>query len=98
LVDLSTAYYNASPQVTAILALVRDVISAATDPERRESGPQVSELAAASRNGQPRAIHDRLAPGEFERLLTAARAGACRKALAAEFGISRRSIHRLLTG
>jgi FixJ family two-component response regulator len=97
-VDLSTAYYNSSPQVTAILARVRDVISAAVAPERHQPGRQVSELAAASRNGQPRAIRDRLAPEEYEQLLTAVRAGVCKKALAAEYGISRRSIYRLVAG
>jgi hypothetical protein len=39
-----------------MLARVRDVISAAAAPERHQPGPQVSELAAASRNGQPRAM------------------------------------------
>jgi DNA invertase Pin-like site-specific DNA recombinase len=96
-VDLSTAYYNSSPQVTRLLARVQDVISAAAARERHQSTSQVSELAAASRNGQPRAIRDRLALEEYERLVAAARAGACKKALAIEFGISRRSIYRLLT-
>jgi hypothetical protein len=97
MVDVSTAYYNSSLQVTAVLARVRDTIVAVAAPERRQPGPQVSELAAASRNGQPRAIRDRLALEEYERLVTAARAGVCKKALAAEFGISRRSIYRLMT-
>lgn len=96
-VDLSAAYYNSSLQVTALLARVRDVISAAAAPERHQSGPQVSGLATASQNGQSRAIRDRLAPEEYERLVTAARAGVCKKALAAEFSISRRSDYRLLT-
>ncbi|THV28998.1 hypothetical protein E9998_09605 [Glycomyces paridis] len=95
-VDLSTADYNSSPQVTAMLARVRDVISAAAAPERHQSGSGVSDLAAASRNGQPRAIRDRLDPGDYQRLLTVARAGYCKKALAVEYGISRRSIYRLL--
>ncbi|GAA2158929.1 hypothetical protein [Glycomyces rutgersensis] len=95
---LSTAYYNSSPQVTDILARVRDIISAAGAAERHQSGPRVSELAAASRNGQPRAIRDRLDPGDYQRLLAAAWAGYCKKALAAEYGISRRSIYRLLAG
>ncbi|WP_091028923.1 hypothetical protein [Glycomyces harbinensis] len=94
--DLSTAYYNSSLQVTAPLLRVQDVISAGAAPERHQPGPQVSELAAASRNGQSRAIRDRLDPGDYQRLLTAARAGYCKKALAAEYGISRRSIYRLL--
>jgi glutamine synthetase adenylyltransferase len=97
-VDLSTAYYNSSPQVAAILARVPDIISSAAAPERHQAAPQVSELAAASRNGQPRAIRDRLDLGDYERLLTAARGGYCKKALATEYGISRRSIYRLLTG
>ncbi|GAA2158944.1 hypothetical protein [Glycomyces lechevalierae] len=94
--DLSTAYYNSSPQVTAVLARIRDIISATAAGERHQSGPQVSELAAASRNGQPRAIRDRLDLDDFQRLLTAARAGCCKKELAAAYGISRRSIYRLL--
>jgi len=98
LVDLRTAYYNSSPQVTALLARVRDIISAAGDPDRHQSGSRVSELAAASRNGQPRAIRDRLDPDDYQRLLTAARAGYCKKALATEYGISRRSIYRLMAG
>jgi hypothetical protein len=97
-VDLRTAYYNSSPQVTALLLRVRDIISAAGAPERHQPRPQVSELAAASCNGQPRAIRDRLAPEEYQRLLAAARAGACKKTLAAEYGISRRSIYRLVAG
>jgi hypothetical protein len=97
-VDLGTAYYNSSPQVIAMLACVRDIISADGVPERHQPGPQVSELAAASRNGQPRAIRDRLAPEEYRRLLTAVRAGVCKEALAAEYGISRRSIYRLVAG
>ena len=80
------------------MARVRDVISAAAAPERHQSGPGVSELAAASRNGEPRAIRDRLDPDDFQRLLAAARAGVCKKALAAAYGISRRSVYRLLTG
>jgi hypothetical protein len=81
----------------ALLARVRDIISAAAGPERHQSCPSVSTLATASRNGQPRAIRDRLDPADYQRLLTAARAGTCKKALAAEYGISRRSIYRLLT-
>jgi hypothetical protein len=77
---------------------VRDIISVAGAPERHNPRPQVSELAAASRNGQPRAIRDRLDPGDYQQLLTAVRAGVCKKALAAEYGISRRSIYRLLAG
>jgi hypothetical protein len=69
------------------LARARAVISAAA--KRHQSIPQVSELAAASRNGQPRAIRDRLAPDGYQRLLTAARAGYCKKALATEYGFSR---------
>ena len=94
--DLSAAYYDSSPQVTTLLLRVRDVISAAGSPERHQSVPQVSALAAASCNGQPRAIRGRLAPEDYQRLLTAARAGYCKKALAAEYGISRRTIYRLL--
>ncbi|SDD15981.1 hypothetical protein SAMN05216270_10288 [Glycomyces harbinensis] len=96
LVDLNIAYSNSSPQATARLVRVRDVILAAGAPERHQTGPQVSELAAASRNGQPRAIRDRLDQDDYQRLLTAARAGYCKKALAAEYRISRRSIYRLL--
>ncbi|GAA2275683.1 hypothetical protein GCM10009853_032270 [Glycomyces scopariae] len=77
---------------------VRDVISAAAVPVRHQPGPGVSDLAAASRNGRPRAIRDRLDPDDYQRLLTAARAGCCKMTLAAEYGISRRSIYRLLTG
>jgi DNA invertase Pin-like site-specific DNA recombinase len=95
-VDLSTAYYNSSPQVTALLACIRDVISAAAATERHQSMPEVSELAAASRNGQPRAIRDRLDPDEYQQLLAAARAGVCKRALAEKYGISRRSIYRLM--
>lgn len=75
---------------------VRDVISAAAAQERHQSAPQVSELAAASRNGQPGAICDRLDPEDYQQLLVAARAGVCKKALATEYGISRRSIYRLM--
>jgi transposase-like protein len=54
-----------------------------------------SQLALACRNGKPRAIRDRFSPEEYQRLVEAAQAGACNKRLAAEFGISRRSIERL---
>jgi DNA invertase Pin-like site-specific DNA recombinase len=98
MVDLSIAYYNSSPHITALLTRVRDVISSTAGPERHQPGSRVSELAAASRNGRPRAIRDRLDPADYQQLLTAARAGYCKKALAEEYGISRRSIYRLLTG
>lgn len=93
--DLSVAYYNSKHQVKALLARVQGLISDVTARDWREPAPQLSQLALACRNGKPRAIRDRFAPEEYERLVEAARAGACKKRLAAEFGISRRSIERL---
>jgi hypothetical protein len=96
LVDLSVAYYNSKHQVKAILARVQGLISAVAAHDWREPVPQLSQLARDCRNGKPRAIRDRFIPEEYERLVEAARAGACKKRLAAEFGISRRSIDRLV--
>jgi hypothetical protein len=95
-VDLSVAYYNSKHQVKAMLARVQSLISDVTARNCREPAPQLSQLARDCRNGKPRAIRDRFAPEEYERLVEAARAGACKKRLAAEFGISRRSIDRLV--
>jgi hypothetical protein len=94
-VDLSVAYYNSKPQVKGMLARVQVLISTVTARDWHEPVPQLSQLALACRNGKPRAIQDRLAPEEYQRLVEAAQAGACKKRLAAEFGISRRSIDRL---
>jgi hypothetical protein len=94
-VDFSVAYYNSKHQVRAMLARVQGLISDVTARDWREPAPQLSQLARDCRNGQPCAIRDRLAPEEYERLIEAARAGACKKCLAAEYGISRRSIDRL---
>lgn len=95
-VDLSVAYYNSSLHVRAVLARVQGLISTVTAGDYREPVPQLSKLALACRNGMPRAIRDRLAPEEYDSLLEAARAEACKKRLAAEFDISRRSIDRLV--
>lgn len=78
-----------------MLARMHGLVSVATAHDWREPAPQLPQLALACRNGKPRAIRDRLAPEEYQRLVEAARAGACKKRLAAEFGISRRSIDRL---
>jgi hypothetical protein len=96
-VDLSVAYYNSKPQVKVMLARVQDLISAVTARDWREPAPQLPQLARDCRNGKPRAIRDRLATEGYERLLEAARAGACKKRLAVEFGISRRSIERMIS-
>jgi hypothetical protein len=94
-VDLSIAYCNSKPQVKAMLTLVQGLISDVTARDWREPVPQLSQLARDCRNGRPRAIRDRLAAEEYRRLIDAARAGVCKKQLAAEYGISRRSIDRL---
>jgi hypothetical protein len=39
-----------------------------------------------------------LDPGDYQRLLSAVHAGVCKKVLAAEYGISRRSVYRLVAG
>jgi hypothetical protein len=95
-VDLSVAYYNSEPQVKALLGRVQGLISVVAARDWRETAPQLSQLSVSCRNGKPRAIRDRLAPEEYRRLLDAARAGADKGRLAAEFGVSRRSIDRLL--
>lgn len=79
-----------------MLTCVQGLISDVTARDWRVPVPRLSQLALACRNGKPRAIRDRFAPEEYQRLVEAARAGACKKRLAAEFGISRRSIDRLL--
>lgn len=47
------------------------------------------------RNGQLRAIRDRLAPDEYERLLDAVRAGVSKRELAKQYGISLRTVYRV---
>ncbi|SDD16059.1 hypothetical protein SAMN05216270_10292 [Glycomyces harbinensis] len=79
-----------------MLARVQDLISGVTARDWREPVPQLSQLALACRNGKPRAIRDRFSPEEYRRLVEAARAGTSKKGLAAEYGISRRSIDRML--
>jgi hypothetical protein len=95
-VDLSVAYYNSKHQVKAMLARVQGLISDVTARDWREPVPQLSQLTLAYRNGKPRAIRDRFAPEEYQRLVEAAQAGASKKGLAAAYGISRRSIDRML--
>ncbi|GAB4006356.1 hypothetical protein GCM10029992_56780 [Glycomyces albus] len=63
-----------------------------------EPVPQLSRLALACRNGKPRAIRDRLTPEEYERLLAAVRSGVSKRLLANEYGVSVRSVYRLLPG
>jgi acetyl-CoA acetyltransferase len=77
-----------------MLTLVQDLIS---DDGSRLAGTGTSIVPTRTdcRNGKPRAIRDRLAAEEYRRLIEAARAGVCKKQLAAEYGISRRSIDRL---
>lgn len=61
-----------------------------------EFWPQLSGLARDCRNGQPRAIGDRLDSDDHARLIEAALAGACEKRSAAEHGTSLRSVCRLV--
>jgi transcriptional regulator of acetoin/glycerol metabolism len=96
LVDLSVAYYNSKPQVKALLNRLRGLIDAIPDREGPEAMPRLSQLAQASRSDTPRAVRDRLDVDELERLLIAARADVPRMQLAAEFGVSRKTIYRLL--
>ncbi|GAB4006382.1 hypothetical protein GCM10029992_56880 [Glycomyces albus] len=94
--DLLVSYYNSKPQVKGSLARLRRLMVAIDARDWHEPVPQLSQLARDCRNGQPRAIRDRLSPEEYERLVEAVRAGVCKLHLAAEFDISRRSIYRLL--
>jgi hypothetical protein len=95
-VDLSVAYYNSKPQVKAMLVRMGDLVAAIAALEGPGPVPPLSQLALASRNGGPRAVRDRLEADELERLLLAARAGIPRKHLVAEFGVSRKTIYRLV--
>jgi len=83
-------------QVRSLLARVEGLISDVTARYYREPVLQLSQLALACRNGKPRAIRDRFAPEEYQRLVEAAQAGASKKGLAAAYGISRGSIDRML--
>jgi len=94
-VDLTLAYCNSKPQVKGVLARLRRLVTAIDARDWHEPVPKLSQLATGCRNGQPRAIRDRLSPDEYQRLLDAVRAGACSSALAAKYGISRRSVYRL---
>jgi hypothetical protein len=94
-VDLSVAYCNSKPQVKAMLARIQRLISASTARDCREPVPQLSQLALGCRNGQPRAIRDRLGPEECERLLGAVRAGVSQRQLAKQYGMSLRTVYRL---
>ncbi|GAB3237265.1 hypothetical protein GCM10027447_36300 [Glycomyces halotolerans] len=95
--DLSVAYYNSKPQVKGRLARLRWLVTAIDARDWHEPVPQLSQLAQGCRNGRPRAIRDRLAPDEYERLLEAVRAGVSKRQLAEQHGISLRSVYRLLT-
>lgn len=94
--DLTGCYYNSPPQVRALLTRLRDLIGAIWADERPEPVTRLSQLALAPRNGTPRAVRDRLDIDELERLLAAARAGVPRMQLVAEFGVSRKTIYRLV--
>jgi hypothetical protein len=96
LVDLSVAYYNSKPQVKALINRLRGLIDAVPAHGGHEAVPQLSQLALASRSVAPRAVRDRLDVDELQRLLIAARAGVPRMQLAAEFGVGRKTIYRLL--
>jgi hypothetical protein len=95
-VDLTGSYYNSPPQVKASLTRLGGLIDAISADEQPEPVPQLSQLALAPRNGTPRAVRDRLDVDELERLLVAARAGVPRMRLVTEFGVSRKTIYRLL--
>ncbi|WP_372451692.1 helix-turn-helix domain-containing protein [Glycomyces salinus] len=95
-VDLSVSYYNSEPQVKGILARLRRLLTAIDARDWHEPVPQLSQLARDCRNGRPRAIRDRLTPEEYEHLLEAVRAGVPKRQLATQFGISLRSVYRLL--
>ncbi|GAB4006347.1 hypothetical protein GCM10029992_56750 [Glycomyces albus] len=94
--DLALAYYNSKPQFKGLLARLRRVVAAIDARDWQEPVPQFSQLAQGCRNGRPRAIRDRLTPEEYERLLEAVRAGVPKRQLATQFGISLRSVYRLL--
>ncbi|GAA2285987.1 hypothetical protein GCM10009853_046270 [Glycomyces scopariae] len=96
MVDLTLAYYNSKPQVKLLLARLRRLVTAIGARDWHEPVPQLSQLAAGCRNGQPRAIRDRLAPEEYERLLVAVRAGVSKRQLATQYGMSLRTVYRLL--
>jgi hypothetical protein len=96
LVDLTGSYYNSPPQVRASISRLGDLITAIPAGNRAEPMPQLSQLALAPRNGTPQAVRDRLDVDELERLLIAARAGVPRMQLVADFGVSRKTIYRLL--
>ncbi|WP_407648965.1 helix-turn-helix domain-containing protein [Glycomyces albidus] len=63
-------------------------------PTRTRNSIVPTRTGSAQRH--PRAVRDRLDIDELERLLTAARAGVPRMQLVAEFGVSRKTIYRLL--
>jgi hypothetical protein len=96
-VDLSVSYYNSKPQVTGLLAHLQRLVTAIDARDWHEPVPQLSQLARDCRNGKPRAIRDRLAPEEYERLLAAVRAGVPKRQLARQYGVSLRSLYRLPT-
>jgi hypothetical protein len=94
-VDLTLAYYNSKPQIKGLLARLRRLVTAIDARDWHEPVPQLSQLATGCRNGQPRAIRDRLSPDEYERLLGAVRAGVSKRQLATQYGVSLRSVYRL---
>ncbi|GAA2286040.1 hypothetical protein GCM10009853_046350 [Glycomyces scopariae] len=97
-VDVTLAYYNSKPQVKGLLARLRRLVTAIDARDWHEPVPQLSQLATGCRNGQPRAIRDRLAPDEYQRLLGAVRAGVSKRQLAKQYGMSLRSVYRLPLG
>jgi DNA invertase Pin-like site-specific DNA recombinase len=95
LVDLTLAYYNSEPQVKGLLARLRRLVAAIDARDWHEPVPQLSQLAQGCRNGQPRAIRDRLTSDEYQRLLDAGRAGVPKRQLAKQYGVSLRTVYRL---
>ncbi|GAB4006423.1 hypothetical protein GCM10029992_57030 [Glycomyces albus] len=95
---LSVSYCNSEHQIKGLLAHFRRLVAAIDARGWREPLPQSSQLAPASRNGQPRAARDRLRPEEYEPFLESALAGVPKRLRATQNGVSLRSVYRLPPG
>lgn len=93
--DITLACCSSKHQFKLLLACLRRLVAAIDARDRHEPVPQLSQLAQECRNGQLRALRDRLSPEEYERLLDAVRAGVSRRLLANQYGTSLRTVYRL---
>jgi len=99
MVALTLAYSNPNPQLDGLLKRLSGPLPARgpeTGPSPQGSPDDQSQVAYPP--ASPRSLGKRLSPTDRDDLITAFNAGATQKTLAAKYGISTRSIKRLVHG